>query len=189
MNAELKNVCDILDRKTPPTAKPRCFAEGFSFDPSGGHKLGLPASYADALEQATQARLTIRGSGTLAFAIDLALQDDASGELGQEHALMYVNHRDTARHAALSDLVVTHLLPPAALSIEIAAVGSDGEALARKRAILPRAMFVDINRRVSRAQNTSYRQHVLDQSVAMLAMKRETQHERQAAIVQLIAPE
>jgi hypothetical protein len=142
MNAELKNVCDILDMTTPSPAKPKCFPQGFSFDPSGGHKLGLPASYAAELEHAVLAELTVRGSSTLAFAIDIRLQD-ASGEWGQTHAIVYVNHRDANRNAALSDLLVTHLLPPPALLLDVAAVG-DGEALARRRAILPRAMFVDL---------------------------------------------
>jgi hypothetical protein len=190
LNAELTNVCDILARTTPPPAKQGRFHQGFSWNPDGGHKLGLPGvSLAIELEQATHARLTIRGASVLCFAIDITLQDGESGEWGTVHEVLYVPHKDVAHNAAMSDLVVTHLLPPTALSIEIAAVDANGGIMARRKATIPRELLVDINRRVARAQNTSFRIWAADQAIAMLKLRRETSGEIKSAIIELIAPE
>jgi hypothetical protein len=182
----MNQFCDILSGGAPKPTGPRSFDLGFSFDPGRGHKLVVPAKHVAGLENAIRARLVVRGSSTLVFAIDLRVQDNAGypDDWSEVTTTVHIPHKDQGHVAALANCE-SHILPPSALALELVAVDDLGKAIARKRCDLTFDIFRNINSRVQRAQNTSYRQWQVDQGIAMIQLRRESPTEIHEATIDL----
>jgi hypothetical protein len=185
MNAQLAEAVAILERRQAPSDRAERFVVGFSFDPRNrGSGLVVRASEAPSLEHGIRARLTLRGPLGLAFGIDVAIES-ATGEWSNEISLIHIPHKDPKHCSPLRDCE-PHLLLPAATLLSIVSVDDNGTPVTTRQCTLPLPFLRNINERIRRAQATSYRQWAVDQSVAMLRTRRDSPHEIETAVVNLL---
>jgi hypothetical protein len=180
----LTQFTEILAGSPPPVRQPR-FQLGFSYRPRSGHVLAVPASFAAALEKAAVAQITARGSGALAFGIDIRFQD-ASESWSDVYAIVHAPHFDEAHQAPLLTSEAS-LLPQTAFALAVVAVDDAGEAITRRRGTISLGLFRNLSDRVRRAQNTPWRGWMFEQQTAMVLLKRERPDEKKTETIELFA--
>ena len=173
--SELSEIVGILEGKPPKSTGPATYNLGFSFSPRDGHRLVLPPSQAIWLAHAHLARLVVRGTSRLVFAVDCQLSC-VEGTWCTPWTAIYAAHKDP-RCLSYLECCESHLLPALALSLDIHAVNDVGRSIATKKATLPIELLVNLNARVARAKTASYKHSAIKQAVDVLSRCHDQGHD------------